>query len=61
MICFRDKTFCTADCANKLCPDKLTDKVTQDAKKWWGSESAPIAVSDFSENCTRYVKLVDLT
>ncbi len=55
MICYRDMTFCTANCANLACPDKLTDKVRDGAEKWWGQKGAPIAVSDFSANCSRYV------
>jgi hypothetical protein len=55
MICYRDKTFCTANCANLPCTSKLTDEVRTDAEKWWGQKGAPIAVSDFSAKCPLFV------
>jgi len=54
MMCYRDITFCIAECANTNCQRKFTDKVQQDAQKWWGNENAPIAVSDLSEGCEDY-------
>ena len=57
MMCFMDMTFCTAKCVNKECTRKLTDKVMDDAKKWWGKEGAPIAISDFSDTCLDYEEL----
>lgn len=59
MICFRDTTFCIAKCANHLCQSKLTEQVQKDAVKWWGSEKAPIAVSDMSSNCGKFIQEVD--
>ncbi len=48
MICYRDETFCLAweDCLHGHdCPLALTPKVEEDAKKWWGGDDAPIAMT----------------
>lgn len=55
MICFRDTTFCTAKCLNHSCERRLTKQVEEAAVKWWGSDKAPIAVSDMSANCEQYL------
>jgi hypothetical protein len=47
-------TFCNAKCANFDCPRKFTDTVVEDARRWWKGDGAPIALSDFSDNCTTY-------
>lgn len=41
---FRDMTFCRGDgCANfATYPRALTDEVKASARKWWGSDDAPI-------------------
>ena len=57
MVCFRDMTFCDAKCGAKECHRMLTDKVRADAVKWWGSDDAPVAVSDFSVGCPIYEEL----
>lgn len=54
MICFRDKTFCTANCVNHSCDDKLTKQVSADADRWWPGEGAPISTNDFSHRCKNY-------
>jgi len=54
MMCYRDMIFCVAKCANTTCPLKFTDKVQQDAQKWWGNENAPVALGDLSEGCKYY-------
>jgi len=45
MICYKDMTFCPywKDCnkGNK-CHRALTDKVIQDANKWWKGDGAPV-------------------
>ena len=53
-MCFMDTTFCIAKCGAKDCHRKLTDKVKADAVKWFGSDDAPVAVSDFSAGCPAY-------
>lgn len=44
MICFRDMTFCIhPDCTCD--PERqLTDEVREAARKWWGSDDAPISM-----------------
>ena len=54
MLCFKDITFCEAECGNTNCDRRLTDEVQQQAIKWWGNEQAPIAVSDFSGDCDKF-------
>ena len=47
MMCYRDRTFCKfyKDCTKgDKCDSILTEKVKQDAVKWWGGEDPPIAV-----------------
>ncbi len=53
-MCYRDRTYCGADCANTQCDRKLTIEVHQAAEQWWGSPEAPIAVSDYSLTCPAY-------
>lgn len=54
MICYQDRTFCTAECANDKCEIKLTPKVERDAVKWWGEPGAPICQGDLSSGCSEY-------
>ena len=61
MVCYKDMTFCNADCSNDDCYRQLTEKVRKDAEKWWGSDDAPIAVSDFSSRCKEFIPLESLT
>jgi len=56
MICFRDRTYCAAQCANKECPARLTDEAREAAAKWWNGADAPIALADMSDACGAYVK-----
>jgi len=45
MLCYKDKTFCAIyeSCKHgSECDSALTEKVKQDAKKWWGGDDAPI-------------------
>jgi hypothetical protein len=57
MICFQDRTFCIADCANEECRNKLTEKVTAAAEEWWGKQGAPISTWDCSQYCPDYVEI----
>jgi hypothetical protein len=45
MIHYKDKTFCTgAGCAKfNICDRALTERVLQEATKWWGNANAPIS------------------
>lgn len=53
MLCYKDMTFCSANC-HTICPIKLTPQVEEAAAKWWGSSDAPIAVSNYSDTCQEY-------
>jgi hypothetical protein len=56
MIGYKDMTFCTAECANLTCHRNLTEAEREKAIKWWGSEDFPIALSDFSNDCDKYIR-----
>ena len=55
MICYKDKTFCTAECANYECDRMYTKEVVANAAKWWGNDEAPIAVRDMSNDCFMFI------
>jgi len=55
MMCFKDMTFCTAECDNHKCSYKLTPDVISSAQVWWGGGDAPIAVADRSDGCAAFV------
>lgn len=50
---YQNITFCSANCSTE-CSRKLTDQVKADAKLWWGSDYAPIAVANFELDCDDY-------
>jgi len=55
MICFRVRSFCSAfpeACGNASCARAFTDAPSEAARKWWGSDGAPVMFSDFSDGCT---------
>lgn len=54
MLCFKDMTFCASDCRNTACVRNWTPLKQQGARKWWGSDDAPVAFSDFSKTCEDY-------
>lgn len=54
MICFRDMTFCSSDCTNALCHRHFGPDERQASIRWWGSDEAPVAFSDFSNRCDEY-------
>ena len=57
MICYKDKAFCSStECVNKECHRFLSLEVLEGARKWWGSDGAPIASSDFHEGCSGFVR-----
>ena len=53
MMCYRDMTFCSYDDCKlfKKCDRALTDKVLEDAHKWWGTTDAPIAYYGEKPDC----------
>ncbi len=54
MLCFRDMSFCSSDCTNKLCRRHFDEKDQKEAVAWWGSPEPPIAFADFSAGCKDY-------
>ena len=44
MMAFRDMTFCRGEgcLAFDRCPRAITDKVEEDARRWWGNDDYPI-------------------
>ena len=59
MICFRDITFCSADCLTYACHRNVTPAVKAAARAWWGGDDYPIALSDFSARCPDYTPAHD--
>ena len=54
MLCYKDSTFCTfyQECKNgSKCSRVLTDKVKEDAKRWWGNEDYPICIYSDKPDC----------
>ena len=56
MICFKDRTFCSADFKTFSCHRQFTDELHQQSRDWWGHDpdNAPVAFSDFSDTCQSY-------
>lgn len=52
MLCYKDRTFCSANCANEKCSVLFTEKVEKDAAKF----GLPVACSDFSDSCDDYIE-----
>ena len=50
MICYRDKTFCTAQCANEECPDKLTIDVIRASI----DTGLDVSQDNFQETCSAF-------
>ena len=59
MICYRDMTFCEAKCGNLSCNSNFTDKVREEARKWWGGDDVPVAFADLSIGCRDYIPIQD--
>lgn len=55
MICYRDKTFCSASCLTVDCHRQFTADDRERAERWWGKPGAPVAFSDFSQRCAEYL------
>ena len=54
MICYHDKTWCSFhnECTHgKECSSALTNKVKEDAVKWWGSSDAPVMEFSSKPEC----------
>ncbi|MDE2107081.1 MAG: hypothetical protein KGL39_58280 [Patescibacteria group bacterium] len=59
MLCYKDQTFCSAECATEKCPVRYTDEIRADARKWWGRDGAPICVANLSRQCAFYEPVID--
>ena len=58
-LCYKDKTFCDSDCVNTQCHRNFSPQVSAEANTWaesFGLDYAPIALSDFSNDCGGYQK-----
>lgn len=53
-MCFRDRSYCSANCKNLNCDRNFTDELHEAARKWWGGDNAPVAFMDFSPTCQEY-------
>ena len=57
MICYRGKTWCSFHLkCDHPCERALTDQVKADAKKWWGSDKAPICQFTDKPECFKEKK-----
>lgn len=58
MICFLDRTFCSASdmCKETKCFRNFTSELKAESEEWWKDceGSPPVAWSDFSDTCPAY-------
>lgn len=56
MLCYRDMTFCNAECGTMSCPRKFTETDARNARVWWmGMQGEPpVAFSDMKRGCEIY-------
>lgn len=62
MLCFHDMTFCSAyavTCANSECRRAVTPEVRDSARRWWGGDGAPFAMSDLSHSCSIRIPITE--
>lgn len=52
MLCYRDRTFCSANCANDKCSVLFTEKIEKDAARF----GLPVAFANFSDSCDDFVE-----
>jgi len=57
MMCYKDKSFCSAECLNKICHRQFTTEMEKSSRKWWSHDldNAPVAFMDFSGSCEAYI------
>lgn len=53
MICYKDRTYCAAKCANKACYRYMSEEDWDVADRL----NLPVALFDFSEGCEEYIPL----
>ena len=61
MICFKDRSFCaeSAQCGNTECPSRWNEDLAYSAKRWWGSDNAPVAFQSMKERCGKFMEVSD--
>lgn len=45
LVCYKDMTFCKSDCSNTHCHRNFSLEQRDNAIKWWGDDTFPIAFS----------------
>ena len=57
MMCYKDKSFCSAECLNKSCHRQFTKEMDKGSRKWWSHDpdNVPVAFTDFSGDCPVYI------
>lgn len=55
MIGYKDKTWCSSDCANVACHRNFNESEQKNAVRWWGDENFPLVVADFESDCDDYM------
>ena len=57
MICYKDQTFCSHECANAECHRNLTDAAMASARRWWeGCDGdPPINIADLKTDICGYM------
>lgn len=53
---YRGKTFCASSpqCANTECDRHFGDAARAAARRWWGSDDAPVAFQDYRPECGEF-------
>lgn len=58
MICYKDKSFCTAICDTKQCDRNFNADIQAKADEWWATWStpgpAPISFYAYHRRCNEY-------
>ena len=57
MICYRDKAFCSQECANSECDRNFNDNVLLQAIAWFGNDNPPIQFADFKTDDCGFVEV----
>ena len=61
MLCYKDRSFCSAKCITPDCPDAITPDVIEAATKWsasFGFDGALISSMDMSARCEDFTPAV---
>ena len=56
MLCYKDQTFCSQECANTECSRNLNESVMADARRWWiGNGDPPFDFADLKTDSCGYI------